>query len=115
MPHGGVLSIRTELSKGSDPGWVTAEIRDTGGGIPPELLHNIFNPFFTTKASGSGLGLSIVHKIVTRHYGGVEIDNRPGEGVSFFVKLPLMKEAPNFLRKFKFNGEESNEKNINRR
>ena len=67
MPHGGVLGIRTELSKGSDPGWVTAEIRDTGGGIPPELLHNIFNPFFTTKASGSGLGLSIVHKIVTRH------------------------------------------------
>ena len=115
MPHGGVLGIRTELSKGLDPGWVTAEIRDTGGGIPPELLHNIFNPFFTTKASGSGLGLSIVHKIVTRHYGNVEIDNRPGEGVSFLVKLPLLKGSPSFLRKFKFNGEESNEKNFNRR
>ncbi len=115
MPHGGVLGIRTELSKGSDPGWVTVEIRDAGGGIPPELLHNIFNPFFTTKASGSGLGLSIVHKIVTRHYGKVEIDNRPGEGVSFFVKLPLMKESSTFYRKFKFNGEESNEKNLNRR
>ena len=115
MPSGGVLGIRTELSKGSDPGWVTAEIRDTGGGIPPELLHNIFNPFFTTKASGSGLGLSIVHKIVTRHYGGVEIDNRPGEGVSFIVKLPLTKAGPTFYRKFKFNGEESNEKNPNSR
>ncbi len=115
MPHGGVLGIRTELSKGSDPGWVTVEIRDTGGGIPPELLHNIFNPFFTTKASGSGLGLSIVHKIVTRHYGNVEIDNRPGEGVSFFVKLPLLKGSPSLFRKFKFNGEESNEKNSDRR
>ena len=115
MPHGGVLVIRTEISKGSDPGWVMAEIRDTGGGIPPELLHNIFNPFFTTKASGSGLGLSIVHKIVTRHYGNVEIDNRPGEGVSFSIKLPLLKESPSFFRKFKFNGEESNEKNFNRR
>ena len=115
MPHGGVLAIRTEISKGSDPGWVMAEIRDTGGGIPPELLHNIFNPFFTTKASGSGLGLSIVHKIVTRHYGNVEIDNRPGEGVSFSIKLPLLKESPSFFRKFKFNGEESNEKNSNRR
>ena len=115
MPHGGGLGIRTELSKGSDPGWVTVEIRDTGGGIPPELLHNIFNPFFTTKASGSGLGLSIVHKIVTRHYGNVEIDNRPGEGVSFFIKLPLLKGEPSFFRKFKFNGEESNEKNSNRR
>ena len=115
MPHGGVLAIRTELSKGSDPGWATAEIRDTGGGIPPELLHNIFNPFFTTKASGSGLGLSIVHKIVTRHYGNVEIDNRPGEGVSFFIKLPLLKGSPSFFRKFKFNGEESNEKTFNRR
>jgi signal transduction histidine kinase len=115
MPQGGVLGIRTELSKGSDPGWVTAEIRDTGGGIPPELLHNIFNPFFTTKASGSGLGLSIVHKIVTRHYGNVEIDNRPGEGVSFLIKLPLLKGSPSIFRKFKFNGEESNEKNFNRR
>jgi two-component system sensor histidine kinase HydH len=115
MPHGGVLGIRTELSKGSDPGWVMVEIRDTGGGIPPELLHNIFNPFFTTKASGSGLGLSIVHKIVTRHYGNVEIDNRPGEGVSFFIKLPLLKGSQSFFRKFKFNGEESNEKNSNRR
>jgi len=115
MPHGGVLGIRTELSQGSDPGWVTVEIRDTGEGIPPELLHNIFNPFFTTKASGSGLGLSIVHKIVTRHYGNVEIDNRPGEGVSFFIKLPLLKGSPSFFRKFKLNGEESNEKNFNRR
>lgn len=115
MPHGGVLGIRSELSKGSDPGWVTVEIRDSGGGIPPELLHNIFNPFFTTKASGSGLGLSIVHKIVTRHYGNVEIDNRPGEGVSFLIKLPLLKESQSFFRKFEFNGEESYEKNFDRR
>ncbi|MCU0579097.1 MAG: GAF domain-containing protein [Desulfobacterota bacterium] len=116
MPQGGVLTIRTAPPAGPDQPWVVCEIRDTGGGIPPELLHNIFNPFFTTKASGSGLGLSIVHKIITRHYGEVDIDNRPGEGVSFFIKLPLIQEAQKMFRGVRINGEENHhEKNLNRR
>jgi two-component system sensor histidine kinase HydH len=98
MPKGGVLTIHTSPHPDPHQPWVVCEIRDTGGGIPPELLHNIFNPFFTTKASGSGLGLSIVHKIITRHYGEVDIDNRPGEGVSFFIKLPLIQEAQKKFR-----------------
>jgi signal transduction histidine kinase len=116
MPQGGVLTIRTTSPADPDQPWVVCEIRDTGGGIPPELLHNIFNPFFTTKASGSGLGLSIVHKIITRHYGEVDIDNRPGEGVSFFIKLPLIQEAQKLFRGVRINGEENyHEKNLNRR
>ncbi|MBI5586321.1 MAG: GAF domain-containing protein [Deltaproteobacteria bacterium] len=115
MPQGGVLTIRTAPHPDPDQPWVVCEIRDTGGGIPPELLHNIFNPFFTTKASGSGLGLSIVHKIITRHYGEVDIDNRPGEGVSFFIKLPLIQEAQKKFRGVRINGEENHEKNLNRR
>jgi two-component system, NtrC family, sensor histidine kinase HydH len=115
MLQGGVLTLRTFLSKGPDRSWVVCEIKDTGGGISLELLHNIFNPFFTTKAQGSGLGLSIVHKIITRHQGEVDIDNRPGEGVSFLIKFPLAKEAQHQFRKIKMNGEDNHETDINRR
>jgi signal transduction histidine kinase len=117
MPQGGVLSVRTFVKKEGDRSWVVCEVADTGGGIPPELLHNIFNPFFTTKVHGSGLGLPIVHKIVTRHNGEVDIDNRPGEGVSFQVKLPPAREAKLILAKPRINGERDHgkKKNIDRR
>jgi two-component system, NtrC family, sensor histidine kinase HydH len=115
MSNGGTLSLRTFLVKESDRSWVVCEVKDTGGGIPPELLHNIFNPFFTTKDYGSGLGLSIVHKIITRHQGEMNIDNHPGEGVSFLVKFPIAKEAQNYFRKFKTMGEEDHETLTNRR
>lgn len=105
MTKGGTLTLRTFLTQETDRSWVVCEVRDTGGGIPPELLHNIFNPFFTTKDQGSGLGLSIVHKIITRHRGELNIDNRPGEGVSFLVKFPLPKEAQNYFRKLKTTGD----------
>lgn len=88
MPQGGLLTVRTFSEKGPDRDWVTCQIKDTGGGIQPDVLHNIFNPFFTTKDHGSGLGLPIAHKIITRHNGEVDIDNRPGEGVSFLIKFP---------------------------
>ncbi|MBI4765470.1 MAG: GAF domain-containing protein [Deltaproteobacteria bacterium] len=114
MPRGGLLTVRTFLEKGPDRDWVTCQIKDTGGGIQPDVLHNIFNPFFTTKDQGSGLGLPIVHKIVTRHNGEVDIDNRPGEGVSFLIKLPTAKEARQHLPKNKMIGEESHETDLNR-
>ncbi|MEW6184878.1 MAG: GAF domain-containing protein [Thermodesulfobacteriota bacterium] len=114
MPQGGVLTVRTYVKKEPERSWVACEITDTGGGIPPELLHNIFNPFFTTKVQGSGLGLPIVHKIITRHNGEVDIDNRPGEGVSFQVKLPAAKETQHFFPKIKLNGEKKHETDINR-
>lgn len=99
MPNGGQVTIRTFLTKEAERTWIACEVRDTGGGIPPELLHNIFNPFFTTKDHGSGLGLSIVHKIITRHQGEVDIDNQPGEGVSFLIKFPLPKDIHHYLEK----------------
>jgi two-component system sensor histidine kinase HydH len=99
MPNGGQVTLRTFLTKEAERTWIACEVRDTGGGIPPELLHNIFNPFFTTKDHGSGLGLSIVHKIITRHQGEVDIDNRPGEGVSFLIKFPLPKDVHHYLEK----------------
>jgi signal transduction histidine kinase len=63
-----------------------------------EVIHNIFNPFFTTKDTGSGLGLSIVHKIITRHFGQVEVHNREGEGASFLVSLPAAEEGRAYLK-----------------
>jgi signal transduction histidine kinase len=114
MPRGGLLTVRTYLQKTPEGSWAVCEVRDSGGGIPPELLHNIFNPFFTTKADGSGLGLPIVHKIITRHYGQVEIDNHPGEGIAFIVKLPLAREAQHHFRKIRFNGEEKDETDSHR-
>lgn len=84
----GTLSLRTYLSSEEDGLWVVGEVSDTGGGIPPHVLPNIFNPFFTTKEKGTGLGLAITRRIVEMHGGKIEIDNRPGVGSTFRVKLP---------------------------
>ncbi|HWT78563.1 MAG TPA: GAF domain-containing protein, partial [Candidatus Methylomirabilis sp.] len=69
--------------------WVELHVSDTGGGIPEGILHEVFNPFFTTKEAGTGLGLALVRRIARAHGGGVEVDNRPGQGVTFRVMLPM--------------------------
>ncbi|MGD8563189.1 MAG: GAF domain-containing protein [Desulfarculaceae bacterium] len=95
---GGTLSLRTFAVMREGKQFVAGEVSDSGGGINMEVIHNIFNPFFTTKDSGSGLGLSIVHKIVTRHFGQVEVHNREGEGASFVVTLPAAEEGRAYLK-----------------
>jgi signal transduction histidine kinase len=67
---------------------VEIEVADTGPGIPAELAQQIFNPFFTTKKTGVGLGLSIVSKIVDDHRGTIRITSAPGGGACFQVFLP---------------------------
>ncbi|MBW2061585.1 MAG: GAF domain-containing protein [Deltaproteobacteria bacterium] len=88
MEHGGTLTVRTYLTRLYELTSVACEVADTGPGIPSEVLPNIFNPFFTTKDTGAGLGLSIVHKILSRHHGEIDVFNRERQGVSFIVKLP---------------------------
>jgi signal transduction histidine kinase len=66
-----------------------AEISDRGPGIPPEVERQLFNPFFTTKDTGTGLGLPISVRIVEEHGGTVEVQSRVGEGTTFRVLLPL--------------------------
>ncbi|MBI3600763.1 MAG: GAF domain-containing protein [Nitrospinae bacterium] len=83
---GGVMAIKTEPLSGEEG--VTISVSDTGGGIPSEILENIFNPFFTTKKYGTGLGLSLSRKIVESHGGTIEINNRVGEGATFIINLP---------------------------
>jgi two-component system cell cycle sensor histidine kinase/response regulator CckA len=70
---------------------VLLEVKDTGLGIPREIIDKIFDPFFTTKevGKGTGLGLSIAYKIVTQHGGRIEVQSHEGAGATFRVVLPL--------------------------
>ncbi|MBI5286797.1 MAG: GAF domain-containing protein [Deltaproteobacteria bacterium] len=86
MGEGGVLTVKTH----QDKEWVVAEVSDTGGGINPEVLGNIFNPFFTTKEGGTGLGLAITHTIITNHKGIIDVINNMGVGVTFVVRIPAV-------------------------
>lgn len=83
-PEGGKVGID------SIPNGKTVEVRvwDTGGGFTPEVLAKIFDPFFTTRRKGTGLGLTIVHNIITAHEGSIEADNRPEGGALFSIVLP---------------------------
>lgn len=85
MPQGGAVRIATRCSNGV----VETEVADTGSGIAPENLEAIFNPFFTTKPDGVGLGLAIVSKIVDDHGGKIAVSSEPGRGTTFRVTLPL--------------------------
>jgi signal transduction histidine kinase len=84
MPSGGTLSV--SLQRAGDTWRCT--VRDTGIGIPPETLAKIFNLYFTTKSNGSGIGLSIVHQIVSEHGGDITVQSAPGAGSTFVVSLP---------------------------
>jgi signal transduction histidine kinase len=77
------------LSARQDGASVVIGVRDQGSGIPAEDIDRIFNPFFTTKDAGTGLGLSVVHQIVTQHGGTVTARNNPDRGMTFSIVLPL--------------------------
>jgi signal transduction histidine kinase len=90
---GGELTVRTRFERVSPQvgGRAAAvlEVADRGPGIAPEAERQIFNPFFTTKASGTGLGLPISVRIVEEHGGTIEVQSRSGGGTTFRVLLPL--------------------------
>jgi signal transduction histidine kinase len=85
MPGGGRLRIATA----SRPGFVDITVSDTGPGISEENLNRIFNPYFTTKKLGIGLGLAITKKIVEEHRGGINVLSRPHEGTDVVISLPV--------------------------
>ena len=74
-------------------GGARLEVRDTGGGITPEILPRIFEPFFTTKPQGSVLGLSVVEEYVRALGGGISVVSDQGSGTRVFVDLPGKEEA----------------------
>jgi len=95
MPKGGTLTVRAEViapPAGSATGSGTIArivITDTGSGIPPEDLDRIFEPYFTTKEGGTGLGLALTHRIILEHRGSIQAENEPGRGARFVIDLPL--------------------------
>lgn len=93
MTRGGELTLRT--GEGMDGVWVSVE--DTGGGISQEQINRVFEPFYTTKKKGSGLGLLIVRRIIRDHGGRIEIDSRLGHGTSIRIWLPLHERKPRLL------------------
>jgi hypothetical protein len=92
MDKEGTLSVRLYPYSKNGTSYVRLEVKDTGKGIEPDELPNIFNPFYSTKKSGSGFGLPIVHRVIVSHQGQIEVDNRPGEGVTFIVTFPAFRK-----------------------
>ena len=88
MGTSGTLKLKTRVISGTEGRVLWIEVSDTGGGIPPEEVENIFNPFYTTKHWGTGLGLTMTHRIVENHGGDIRILNHPGEGVTFQITIP---------------------------
>ncbi len=91
MPAGGNLRIEAFADQRDDPSSSSAYIRitDTGIGIPRENLKDLFNPFFTNKEKGTGLGLAVTHKILDDMEGGISVESERGRGTSFTFHLPL--------------------------
>lgn len=93
MSKGGEISVET----GANAEAVFVSITDTGNGIPEEKLNQLFQPFFTTKKKGSGLGLMIVQRIIREHTGRIDVESKPGRGTTFRVWLPLHERRPRLL------------------
>ena len=88
MPEGGTLTIETRAD--ADSVWLA--VQDTGFGMSDEIKEKIYTPFFTTKDvdQGTGLGLAVVHGIVTSHGGSIRVESRPGKGARFEIQLPVV-------------------------
>jgi signal transduction histidine kinase len=93
MTRGGTLTVQT--GEGTDDVWVS--VADTGGGIPEDQLNRIFEPFYTTKKKGSGLGLMVVQRIVRAHGGRIDLHSQVGRGTTFRIWLPLHERKQRLL------------------
>jgi signal transduction histidine kinase len=89
MPKGGRLVIRTSKKEET----ATVSVQDTGTGIPEEDMHKLFNPFFTTKAKGQGLGLAVCKRLVEAQGGKITVESKPGKGTTFTTSIPQRKNV----------------------
>ena len=85
MPNGGLLTIATIGTESE----IRISICDTGVGIDQEILKKIFEPYYTTKENGTGLGLTLAYKIIREHQGDITVDSTEGEGTNFEIILPV--------------------------
>jgi two-component system sensor histidine kinase HydH len=84
-PDGGIIEFRVALDSES----ARISVRDSGIGIPDNLLPRIFDLYFTTKSGGTGVGLAIAHQIVSAHGGTINVTSAPGKGSEFTISLPV--------------------------
>ena len=87
MAGGG--EIRIETARAERPDWIRLRVADTGPGIPPEDITKVFDPFYTTKRTGTGLGLSVTYGIIREHGGTIDVTSRPGAGTAFTLEFPV--------------------------
>lgn len=85
MKPGGNVTVTLEL----DGDNLLCKVTDTGCGIPPENLSKIFEPYFTTKSTGTGLGLTVVYKVMKEHHGDVRVESKVGVGTCFTLVFPV--------------------------
>jgi len=93
MPNGGVLTVMTSFADNE----IRISICDTGIGISKENLAKIFEPYFTTRETGTGLGLTQVYKIIREHQGEISVDSSPGTGAEFRINLPMPQKITRML------------------
>jgi signal transduction histidine kinase len=91
MPAGGQLTLRARLVQHDAQEWIAIEIADNGVGIAPKNLPHLFEPLFTTKPKGIGLGLAVARKMVEFNGGKIEAHSQLGVGSTFTVYLPIQK------------------------
>jgi PAS domain S-box-containing protein len=85
MPEGGAITVTTRR----DGDWAEVAVTDTGPGIADAILPHVFDPYFTTRPSGVGLGLAIAHRIVQGHHGSLDVESHVGSGTTMIIRLPL--------------------------
>ena len=90
--YGGAAGV-VEVGVCSDRGSAVVMIGDTGSGIDEEILERIFTPFYSTRPSGTGLGLSLAQKIMNAHSGSLSVESEPGRGTQFSVRIPLASQG----------------------
>jgi CheY-like chemotaxis protein len=97
MPSGGTLTVTASNGSADSETWgedrrdyVKVIFQDNGPGIPEEVLERIFDPYFTTKPEGTGLGLAVTHSIVAKHQGFIRVESPPGQGACFTVMIPAV-------------------------
>jgi len=93
MLSGGQIRVRTRR----DDDFIAVTVEDTGTGIPADLLHKIFEPYFTTKVDGTGLGLTMAYKVVKEHGGDIRVQSEDGKGATLTVKLPVIRRAQKMI------------------
>jgi signal transduction histidine kinase len=96
VPEGGTIQVKSSLNQQESS--VSIEVKDNGPGIGRKEQSKIFEPFFSTKPNGTGLGLSVSYGIVRNHQGNINVHSQPGEGTRFLIKLPIAQQESRELQ-----------------